>query len=94
MTAVVQNTHTRSGTARHKVRLQNPAQREKRQTGNAFWFNFIPVTLGSIVGAWFLVIPFWLINKDGWLADQKAAGAEPAAKATAIVDGKPTDDEA
>ena len=43
--------------------------------GNAFWFNFVPVTLGSIVGAWFLVFPFWLINKDGWragLEQQKA----------------------
>lgn len=38
--------------------------------GNAFWFNFVPVTLGSIVGAWFLVFPFWLINKDGWEAAQ------------------------
>ena len=60
--------------------------------GNAFWYNFFPVTLGSIVGAWFLVFPFWLINKDGWMAAQTNGAAAPA---TAIVDGKPeTDPEA
>jgi len=52
----------------------------------------VPVTLGSIVGAWFLVFPFWLINKDGWMAAQTNGAAAPA---TAIVDGKPeTDPEA
>ncbi|KAK7249170.1 RNA polymerase II CTD heptapeptide repeat phosphatase [Aureococcus anophagefferens] len=60
--------------------------------GNAaFWFNFVPVTLGSIVGAWFLVFPFWLINKDGWMAAQTNGAAAPA---TAIVDGKPETDPA
>merc|ERR1719326_967854 len=52
---------------------------------NAFWNNFIPVTIGSVIGAWFLVFPFWLINKDGWEAKLKreaeAAGA-PAEKLT------------
>ena len=44
---------------------------------NAFWNNFIPVTIGSVIGAWFLVFPFWLVNKDGWEAKLKreAAGA-------------------
>ena len=53
--------------------------------GNAFWYNFIPVTIGSVIGAWFLVFPFWLVNKDGWEAKLKreaeAAGA-PAEKLT------------
>ncbi|KAK7241747.1 RNA polymerase II CTD heptapeptide repeat phosphatase [Aureococcus anophagefferens] len=58
--------------------------------GNAFWFNFVPVTLGSIVGAWFLVFPFWLINKDGWMAAQKSkADAECA---HTIVGGKPVEE--
>ena len=52
---------------------------------NAFWNNFIPVTIGSVIGAWFLVFPFWLVNKDGWEAKLKreaeAAGA-PAEKLT------------
>ena len=59
--------------------------------GNAFWFNFFPVTLGSIVGAWFLVFPFWLINKDGWYAScAKGQGAPADMQAVSkIVDGKP-----
>ena len=52
---------------------------------NAFWNNFIPVTIGSVIGAWFLVFPFWLVNKDGWEAKLKreaeAAGV-PAEKLT------------
>ena len=50
---------------------------------NAFWNNFIPVTIGSVIGAWFLVFPFWLVNKDGWEAKLKreAAGA-PVEKLT------------
>ena len=52
---------------------------------NAFWNNFIPVTIGSVIGAWFLVFPSWLVNKDGWEAKLKreaeAAGA-PAEKLT------------
>ena len=44
--------------------------------GNAFWFNFIPVTIGSIVGAWFLVIPFWFVNKDGFWKRQEREAAE------------------
>jgi len=51
--------------------------------GNAFWFNFFPVTIGSICGAWFLVIPFWLVNKDGWFANQ--------ARKTKVQDSKPAD---
>ena len=47
--------------------------------------SFIPVTIGSVIGAWFLVFPFWLVNKDGWEAKLKreaeAAGA-PAEKLT------------
>jgi len=39
--------------------------------GNCFWYNFFPVTIGSIVGAWFLVFPFWLVNKDGFYAKLK-----------------------
>ena len=59
--------------------------------GNAFWFNFFPVTLGSIIGAWFLVFPFWLINKDGWYAScAKGQGAPADMQAVSkIVDGKP-----
>ena len=57
--------------------------------GNAFWYNFFPVTLGSIVGAWFLVFPFWLINKDGWEAKMKReaeAAGDKLAKSTELVD--------
>ncbi|KAH8069836.1 phosphoprotein phosphatase [Aureococcus anophagefferens] len=58
--------------------------------GNAFWFNWVPVTLGSIVGAWFLVFPFWLINKDGWYAGLKQRAAITEAE-TKFVDGKVED---
>ena len=30
--------------------------------GNAFFFNFLPVTIGSIFGAWSLVFPFWSVS--------------------------------
>ena len=58
--------------------------------GNAFWFNWFPVTLGSIIGAWFLVFPFWLINKDGWYAGVKQRAAITEAE-TKFVDGKVED---
>ena len=58
--------------------------------GNAFWFNWFPVTLGSIVGAWFLVFPFWLINTDGWYAGVKQRAAITEAE-TKFVDGKVED---
>ena len=47
--------------------------------GNAFWFNFIPVTIGSIIGAWFLVIPFWFVNKGGFWARQAREAAAKSA---------------
>ena len=54
--------------------------------GNAFWFNFIPVTIGSIVGAWFLVIPFWFVNKDGFWKRQEREAAAKAAKEEKVVE--------
>ncbi|KAJ8598806.1 hypothetical protein CTAYLR_008668 [Chrysophaeum taylorii] len=47
--------------------------------GNAFWFNYVPVTIGSIFGAWCLVFPFWINNKDAWyIAQKKRAAYKPA----------------
>lgn len=51
--------------------------------GNCFWFNFVPVTIGSIIGAWFLVFPFWMVNKDGWMAAQERKGKVQDAMADA-----------
>ena len=39
--------------------------------GNAFWFNYIPVTIGSILGAWMLVFPLWTLNKEAWYIAQE-----------------------
>lgn len=62
--------------------------------GNAFWFNYVPVTIGSIIGAWCLVFPFWANNKGAWfIAQQKRSvykpapiGAEPIVAAVKSVD--------
>uniref|UniRef100_A0A7S3K3W4 Formate/nitrite transporter n=1 Tax=Aureoumbra lagunensis TaxID=44058 RepID=A0A7S3K3W4_9STRA len=51
--------------------------------GNAFFFNFLPVTIGSILGAWTLVFPFWYFNKGPYfIAQQKRKTYKPVAFAT------------
>mmetsp|Transcript_14717 Transcript_14717/g.45608 ORF Transcript_14717/g.45608 Transcript_14717/m.45608 type:complete len:370 (+) Transcript_14717:79-1188(+) len=59
--------------------------------GNAFWFNFIPVTIGSIIGAWFLVFPFWIVNKDGWETKFRREAEMAAAKAEKLSEAKAVD---
>jgi formate/nitrite transporter FocA (FNT family) len=59
---------------------------DRANWGNCFWYNFVPVTLGSIAGAWFLVFPFWLINKDSWETAQKRI-AESSSDALKVAEG-------
>ena len=44
------------------------------------------MTIGSIVGAWFLVIPFWFVNKDGFWKRQEREAAAKAAKEEKVVE--------
>ena len=56
----------------------------KSPSGDATARKLALTPLATQIGAWFLVFPFWLINKDGWV--NWSRGYPPKAEVTKAVE--------